>query len=192
MSSELASVVREPYQEDEVQVSADNQQILKALWGFVAFVSVAFPIVNTIVQLVPMPPGLVAPMAMVSTTLALIAVLYIYVNRRELVAESRSASAFEDDRPNKISARALVFTVASMLCMFAYFVLADVALVVPAVQDAAPAYVYLLKPTIILSYSLFIAATAAAFNLLMMKLFMDEQPFPITSGPVAERRFFSR
>jgi hypothetical protein len=82
-----------------------------------------------------------------------------------------------------------------MLCMFVYFVLADVALVAPPLQDAAataPTYVYLLKPTIILSYSLFIAATAAAFNLLMMKLFMDEQPFPITSGPVAERRFFSR
>lgn len=195
MRSDAASVGHEPYEADHVEESLDRYQILKVFWGTVAFVTCAFPIVNMFVRLVPMPPDLVSAMATISTTLVLIIVLYVYTNRRELYAESRPVSAFEENQPNKISTRALTFTIIAMLSFFSYFVLIDVAQVAPSLQNVAvplPAYVYLLRPSIVLSYSLFFASTAAAFNLLMMKLFMDERTVPVASGPVAEGQFYNR
>ncbi|HUE75871.1 MAG TPA: hypothetical protein VMP10_03505 [Chloroflexota bacterium] len=194
MSSDVARIGQDSHEADEAQESLDRYQFLKILWGAVAFITCVFPVVNTFARLVPMPPELVAPMATISTILTLIAVSYVYTNRRELFAEARSALAFEDNQVSKISGSALAFTIVSMLSFFAYFMLIDVALVAPSLQNgavAAPAYVFLLKPATILAYSLFFASTATAFNLMMMKLFMDEQTVPMASGPVVERRHFS-
>lgn len=189
MMSEIASPATQSYAPVVHATSDDRLAFLKGLWGFVALLAVAFPIGNAAFRVVPMPLDLVAPMATLSTVLSLLTVTYIYVDRRELFAGSRPHVSLFDAQPSKISARALAYTVLALGSFFVYWVLADVLAAGPAVlAGAAPTgwAVYAIKPITILSYSLFFAATACAFNLLTMKLVMDELAKHELYGPVPE------
>ncbi len=154
--------------------------LYRGLWLLIGALLLVFPVVNPWLDLVPTFPGAERAMATLSTVLTLFVTLLVCASRRELWSSGRLEVAGE----NSLTGRATLYAALALAVYYAYYLVADAGRLLLGRPDLyqgttlTPAHlsVYVLRPTIVLTYSLFFATIAGAIHLVLVKLYLDAFP----------------